>query len=222
MSISSRQSRITSGLRADQHAAGADREEQRGDREIPGDGHGRRPSEPPGSCIVPCPGAAEVGDADPRRVLDASRGRGAGARADGADGGDEQQEGGDLERREEARQQQRADVARACRSLGPGVYGAPCVPTAFSPVPSTAMNSSVTSATPHDERAEREGCPAGPEPRRRRRGSLAADVRRRRRRRAPSPRPRRRRPARRRRTRRAAAGTARRARAGAPTSASTL
>ena len=57
---------------------------------------------------------------------------------DGADGGDEQQERGDLEREQELRQQQLADRARACRR--PASHrGAPSVSIAFRPEPRTAM-----------------------------------------------------------------------------------
>ena len=44
LSISSRQSRITSGLRRVEHAGGADREDQRGDGEVPADVHYQPPS----------------------------------------------------------------------------------------------------------------------------------------------------------------------------------
>ena len=160
LSISSRQSRIDQRVAAREHAAGADRRRQRRDDEVPVDVH-QPPSARPRSWLAAgsgsgsgcsrdsarrpprpsCPmsgGQREVHGRDarrPRRRLDAAA---AAREHDRADGGDEQQERGDLERRAGTSSAAARRSARASRSRRRA--SAPSVSIAFRPEPSIAMH----------------------------------------------------------------------------------
>ena len=139
---------------------------------------------------------------------------------DRADGRDQQQERGDLEREQEAREQQVADVGgRAERARPRSVGGAIAADRlqARAEQRDQQLDQQRSTGDRPAEAQARGGRPASPAPPAARLPASPRRCRRRRRRRtrtAPSPRPRRRRPARRRRTPRAAAGTAPRARPG--------
>ena len=170
---------------------------------------------PTPSAIVPVPsGRREVADASAPASSPCDAAAAAGE-DDRADRRDEQQERGDLERQQELRQQQLADLRRRAEA---GVDGAPVgvdAPSAPSRASRCTARRTARRANTSGDRAQPGAAAPGA------RGSACRRRRRRRTRRAPSPRRRRRRPARRRRTPRAAAGTAPRARAGGTTSAST-
>ncbi len=97
------------------HAGGADREDEGREDEVPGDVHldahlerlGGRLASSPGGASRPCP----------RCVLEPAP---AARQHDGAHGGHQQQERGGLERQQEVREQQLADLRRASRRPGRG------------------------------------------------------------------------------------------------------
>ena len=198
---------------AREHAGGADAEDQRRDDEVPADAH-QPPSGPRAAAAAGAraraararspadrlghradAAAADVGDRDSSALVGAEAAAAA-REHDRADGGDQQQQRGDLEREQELRQEQLADLARACRSRGHvrRAVGrrAPSGPSRASRSPARRTARARTAA-PRTPQAAAAGGAQRLGPRRRRR--------RRRTRRAPSPRRRRRRPARRRRTR---------------------
>ena len=149
---------MTSGLRRTRMPPGADREDQRGDDEVPLDGSspGRSlrprsscPASPPPSWSR-LPLAHQVADRDLARVLEP----GAPAREhDGADRGDEQQHRGDLEGEQEVGQQQPPDLAPACRS--PRASRRPPRRAPLRPVPRMAIDSSTNSAPANSALAQR-------------------------------------------------------------------
>ena len=143
LSMSSRQSRIDERVAAREHAGGADREDQRADHQVPVDAH-----QPPSASDAARPRGLAAARAELERLARALPADRLGHRADvgrqpevhdrdavglvgadaaaparehhGADGGDEQQEGGDLEGQQELRQQQLADLLRAAEARAHG------------------------------------------------------------------------------------------------------
>ena len=221
LSISSRQSRITSGLRRVSTPAAPmqKRAPRRRGTSRCSSAHrppalaplalvaSRRRRPPRPSCR--CSGGRAGRRPSASRGSSPRPGRGGAGQDDRADRGDQQQERGDLERQQELRQEQLADLAG--RAEARRVAGAPSLSMRLQAGAERSRSHSSTNSAPREQRrgaAQRRAPPAGASarPRRRRRRPRT--------RRAPSPRPRRRRPAPRRRTRRAAAGTARPARAG--------
>ena len=167
LSISSRQSRMTSGLRrvstppapmqktiadttryqpmftsASRRSAAASAPCSRRRRAVRA---GRPADGPRASCRCPAGtrnrSATVICPSGPRSMPAAAAGE-----HDGADGGDQQQERRDLERQQELRQQQLADLRRACRSRRR--RSAPSLSIARRPVPSSAMTSSTKRQPP--------------------------------------------------------------------------